>query len=80
MELVKLGKKGQISIPKSVLRKLGIENEVFLLLETTPDGGILLRQAGVYPLEIYSDKRLKEFEEADRMSPEEAGKLEAHIK
>jgi AbrB family looped-hinge helix DNA binding protein len=80
MELVKLGKKGQISIPKSVLRKLGIENEVFLLLETTPDGGILLRQAGVYPLEIYSDKRLKEFEEADRMSREEAGKLEAHTK
>lgn len=80
MELVKLGKKGQISIPKSVLRKLGIESEVFLLLETTPDGGILLRQAGVYPLEIYSDKRLKEFEEADRMSPEEVGKLEAHLK
>jgi bifunctional DNA-binding transcriptional regulator/antitoxin component of YhaV-PrlF toxin-antitoxin module len=80
MELIKLGKKGQLSIPKSVLKELGIEQEVFLLLETTPEGGILLRQAGVYPLEIYSDKRVKEFEEADRMSPEEAGKLENYIK
>jgi AbrB family looped-hinge helix DNA binding protein len=77
MELVKLGKKGQVSIPKNVLKRLGIEGDVFMVLETTPEGGILLRQAGVYPLEIYSEERLKEFEEADRMTREETKKLEA---
>ncbi len=77
MELVKLGKRGQLSIPKSVLRKLGIEREVFMLVEATPDGSILLRQAGVYPLEIYSDERVKEFDEADRMTLEESEKLKA---
>jgi AbrB family looped-hinge helix DNA binding protein len=75
MELVKVGKKGQLSLPKAVLEKLGIEGDAYMVLETTADGGILLRQAGVYPLEIYSDKRLKEFEESDRMTPEEAAKL-----
>ena len=80
MELVKVGKKGQVSIPKSVLMELGIEGDVFMVVETTSDGGILLRQAGVYPLEIYSDKRLKEFEEADRMSRDEAKKLKSRIK
>ena len=79
MELVKLGRKGQVSIPKSVLKRLGIEGDVFMLLETTPDGGILLRQTGVYPLEIYSDERLREFEREDRLSREEARKLEALV-
>jgi AbrB family looped-hinge helix DNA binding protein len=77
MELVKLGKKGQISIPRNVLLKLGIKGDVFMVVETTSDGGILLRQAGVYPLEIYGDDRLKEFEEGDRMSRDEVEKLEA---
>jgi AbrB family looped-hinge helix DNA binding protein len=71
MELVKVGKKGQVSIPKSILRKLGIEGDVFMVVETTPDGGIFLQQAGVYPLEIYNDERLKEFAEADQMSRDE---------
>jgi AbrB family looped-hinge helix DNA binding protein len=75
MELVKLGKKGQVSIPKNVLKQLGIEGDVFMLLETTPEGGILLRQTGVYPLEIYSDERLREFEREDRLSRKEAKKL-----
>ncbi len=65
MELVKLGKKGQITIPKAVLRKVGIREAAPMLVSTTPDGGILLRPAGVYPIEIYSDERMQEFDEAE---------------
>jgi hypothetical protein len=36
---------------------------------------IVLRQAGVYPLEIYSEERIREFEEADRLSPAERRRL-----
>ena len=75
MELVRLGKKGQVSIPRTVLKKLGLEHEAALLVDVTPDGSIELRPAGVYPIEIYSDKRLREFAEADRLSPGEAAKL-----
>ncbi len=80
MELVKLGKKGQVSIPRSILKKLGIDREMPMLVEVTPDGAILLRQVGVYPLEIYSDERIREFNEADRMAPSEAKKLKARSK
>lgn len=80
MELVTLDKKGQVAIPRSVLKRLGIEREVALSVEVTPDGAILLRQADRYPLEIYSDKRIKEFAEADRMTAEEAKKLRARRK
>ncbi len=71
MELVKLGKSGQVSIPRSLLRRLGISGEQAFLVDTTPDGAIVLRQAGVYPIEIYSDERLREFDEADRLTPRE---------
>jgi AbrB family looped-hinge helix DNA binding protein len=75
MEMVKLGKKGQVSIPKAVLKRLGLEGEVPLLVETTQDGAILLRPAGVYPIEVYSDERIREFDEADRMDGKTAAKL-----
>lgn len=35
------------------LKRLGIEGEIPLLVETTADGAILLRPAAVYPIEIY---------------------------
>ena len=79
MELVKLYKDGRLTLPQSVLEDLGIESDVYLLLETTPDGGVLLRQAGAHPIEIYSEERLKEFEEADRMTPDEADELRSII-
>jgi AbrB family looped-hinge helix DNA binding protein len=75
MDLVKLGKKGQVSIPQAVLKRLGIAGETALLVEVAPDGAIVLRQAGVYPIEIYSEARLREFAAADRLTPAERKKL-----
>lgn len=67
MELAKLGKKGQVTIPRPVLKRLGLEGEVPLTVETTPDGAILLRQAVLVPIEIYSEARIKEFERNSRI-------------
>lgn len=69
MELAKLGKKGQVTIPRPILKRLGLEGEVHLTVETTPDGAIVLRQAVVVPVEIYSEERLKEFEQTSRIEP-----------
>ena len=80
MEIVKLGKKGQVSIPKSVLKRVGITGEAPLLVETTEDGAIVLRQAAVYPVEIYSAARVKEFLEEDRLTPDEAERIKAALK
>lgn len=65
MDIVKLGKKGQVSLPAAVLRKLGLEGAATLLVDTTDDGAVILRPAAVYPVELYSDARLKEFEAAN---------------
>ncbi len=80
MTMVKLGKKGQVSIPKSVLKSIGIEGEVALLVEATADGAIVLRPAGVYPIEIYSDERVREFDAADRMPPRTTARVKKALK
>lgn len=67
MDLVKLGRKGQLSIPRAVLNRVGITNGMYMLVDTMPDGAIVLRQAAVYPIEMYSDERVQEFLEADIM-------------
>jgi AbrB family looped-hinge helix DNA binding protein len=80
MDIVKLGKKGQVSIPKAILRELALQDESMLLVEPTPDGGILLRPAGIYPIERYSDTRLKEFSQEDVLTPEEAKRAKKKLK
>jgi len=71
MNTTRLGKKGQVSIPKAVLDRVGLEPETVLIVEPLEDGSIMLRPAGVYPVEIYSDARVSEFLEEDRMTQKE---------
>ena len=75
MDIVKLGKKGQLSLPAGVLRKLGLQGAATLILETTDDGAVILRPAGVYPIELYTDARIKEFEEANRLTKSEQARV-----
>ncbi len=75
MQMARLGKKGQISLPKSVLKRVGLEGETLLLVDVTPEGAILLRPAGVYPIEIYSEARIREFAKEDRLAPHEIRRL-----
>ena len=71
VNVIKLGKKGQVSIPKAVLNEVGLEGDTLLLVEAADDGAIILRPAGVYPIEMYSDERVREFLEADELTTEE---------
>ncbi|MFN3178973.1 MAG: AbrB/MazE/SpoVT family DNA-binding domain-containing protein [Thermus sp.] len=75
MELVKLSRKGQISIPKRLLKALGLEGEAYFLVELSPEGTIVLKPAGVYAIEIYSQNRIQEFLEEDRLTLEEKERL-----
>ncbi len=80
MDVVKLGKKGQVSLPATVLRKLGLEGRATLLVEATEDGAVILRPAAVYPIELYSDARVKEFEDADRLSAADAKRVQKALR
>ncbi|WP_337843899.1 AbrB/MazE/SpoVT family DNA-binding domain-containing protein [Thermus sp.] len=74
--MAKLSRKGQVSIPKRILRALGLEGEGYLLVELLPEGAILLRPAGVYPVEMYAEERVWAFLE-DALTEEERRRLEA---
>ncbi len=74
-EVIKLGRKGQLSLPKGVMERLGLKGGEVLILDVTEDGAIFLRPAGVYPLEVYSDGRVEEFLEADELSEGEGASL-----
>lgn len=80
MNVVKLGKKGQVSIPKSVLQSLGVQEEQLLILETTDDGAILLRPAATFPIEMYSDERIEEFLAEERMTPDLDERVAARLR
>ena len=58
-----------------MLDQSGIEPETVLLVEAREDGSILLRPAGVYPVEVYSDARVSEFLEEDRLTDKEVARL-----
>lgn len=80
MELARLGKKGQVSIPKGILRKVGLDGEASVLVDTTPDGAIILRPAAVYPVEVYDDARIAEFLAEDALPSALKKKVAARIK
>ena len=75
MDVVKLGKKGQLSLPAGVLRKLGLQGAATLLVEATDDGAVILRPAAVYPIELYTDARVKEFDAANRRTESEKARV-----
>ena len=75
MDIIKLGKKGQLSLPAAVLRKLGLQGAATLLVEATDDGAVLLRPAAVYPIELYTDARIKEFDAVNRHTKSEQARL-----
>ena len=65
---------------KGILKRLGLEGDVTLLVDTTPEGAIVLRPAAVYPIEIYSDARIREFDAADRIDAKTAARLARILK
>jgi bifunctional DNA-binding transcriptional regulator/antitoxin component of YhaV-PrlF toxin-antitoxin module len=75
MVMVRLGKKGQVSLPKALLKQVGINGEMPLIAEAADDGAIVLRQAAVYPVEIYSNARIEEFMAGDRLSRVDAARV-----
>lgn len=80
MELAKIGKKGQLTIPRSVLRAAGITEETRVVLEATADGAIVMRQVAVYPIESYSEERVREFEETNTVPLATERRIQAYLK
>ena len=56
--------RGVVTLPAKLRRTLGLKADDLLIAETTPEG-LLLRPAVTLPVEIYSEKRIREFDEEE---------------
>ncbi|HET7131342.1 MAG TPA: AbrB/MazE/SpoVT family DNA-binding domain-containing protein [Gammaproteobacteria bacterium] len=56
--------RGVVTLPAKLRQALGLKADDLLIAETTPDG-LLLRPAVTLPVEIYSEDRIREFDEAE---------------
>ena len=56
--------RGVVTLPARLRQALGIRADDQLIAETTPEG-LLLRPAITLPVEIYSEKRIREVDAAE---------------
>jgi AbrB family looped-hinge helix DNA binding protein len=56
---------GDITLPAMMREAIGLKPDDMLIAELTSEG-ILLRPAMTVPIEIYTPRRLREFDEAER--------------
>jgi antitoxin PrlF len=56
--------RGVVTLPAKLRAALGLKPDDHLIAESTPEG-LLLRPAVTLPVEIYGEKRIAEFDEAE---------------
>ncbi len=61
---IQINSRGTLTIPKALRKALGLDKGGVVYAENTKDG-IVLRPTVTFPIEIYTDDRVKEFDEAD---------------
>lgn len=75
MDTVKLGRNGQLSLPRAVMKQLHLQGNETLLLDVSEDGIIRMRPAAVLPIEMYTPERIAEFERETDVDPETRAKV-----
>lgn len=69
---IQINQRGTLTLPKKLRKRLGLEKGGVIIAEESDDG-VVLKPAVAFPIEMYSDSRIKEFEKEDE-------KLMAHLK
>lgn len=62
--VVTLSSRGSITLPSKLRNALGLKAQDQFIAEAT-DKGLLLRPAATLPLELYTDERIAEFDQAE---------------
>jgi len=73
MTTIQVNERGSLTLPKKLRRALGIEQGGVMVVEPA-EGGLLLRPAVAYPIELYTDDRVREFDAADRALKRKLGR------
>jgi AbrB family looped-hinge helix DNA binding protein len=56
--------RGVVTLPARLREALGVKADDHLIAEITPEG-LLLRPAVTLPIEMYSEKRIREFDQSE---------------
>ena len=62
--ILNVSRRGVVTLPAKLRQALGIKGDDQIIAEATPEG-LLLRPAVTLPIEMYSDKRIREFDDAE---------------
>ena len=71
--IAQIGSRGQLTLPASARKELGLKPGDTLLVHIE-GGRIVLDPAVVLPIEIYSEKRMRDFAEQSTITKEELEK------
>ena len=62
---LQMNQRGTLTLPKPLRKALGLERGGLVVAEASAEG-VLLKPGVTFPIEIYSDDRVAEFDKADR--------------
>jgi len=63
--IVTINERGTLTLPKEIRKKLGVAKAGQVLLDCDEAGQVVLRPCATFPIEIYTEKRLAEFQESE---------------
>jgi AbrB family looped-hinge helix DNA binding protein len=69
-----VSKRGQVTLPAPVRKRMGIQSGGVLTLEEK-DNVVVLRPAAVVEIETYSDEEIARWDKEDRLEPAERNAL-----
>jgi AbrB family looped-hinge helix DNA binding protein len=69
-----VSKRGQVTLPAPVRKRMGIQSGGVLTLEEK-DNMVVLRPAAVVEIETYSDEEIARWDKEDRLEPAERNAL-----
>jgi bifunctional DNA-binding transcriptional regulator/antitoxin component of YhaV-PrlF toxin-antitoxin module len=61
---IQINNRGTLTLPIGIRKRLGLEKGGAVIAEET-EQGIVIKPAVTYPIEIYSEMRVKEFDDQD---------------
>ena len=69
-----VSERGQITLPSSIRKKYGIKGGSALILEER-NNELRLKPAAIVEMDIYTDNRIAEWDEADQLADQERARI-----
>ena len=67
--IITIDERGAIALPQDLIEKYGLKGGQIVVEET--EAGLILRPGAIFPVEVYSDERVAEFEQQNEKELED---------